>query len=180
MHHMYLNLIFDFNFHIKYYSPMFSCEPKKYKINHFNSISKEANFRVLQWPFETERSNWSDSDLSLVTDDQARPVVVVLLWNLSGHDRTRLLQRPVVYCVASGLHWVVAAMLNSVSIGASGAKDCAASGRCCRVADRRVQSTDGECPVTSAGPVSSRSCVRLGSYLRAWALLDFLGLLLCF
>ena len=28
--------------------------------------------------------------------------------------------------------------------------------------------------------VSSRSCVRLGSNLRAWTLLDILGLLLCF
>jgi hypothetical protein len=74
---------------------------------------------------------YSDSDLSPITDDRTCSVAVALLWNLSGHDRTQLLQRSVVYCVASSLHWVVVVMLNSSSICASGAKDCVASGRYC-------------------------------------------------
>ena len=44
----------------------------------------------------------------------------------------------------------------------------------------RVQSLIGPRPVTSAGLVSSRSCVRLGSNLRAWTSLDLVCLLCIF
>ena len=44
----------------------------------------------------------------------------------------------------------------------------------------RVRSLIGPRPVTSVELVSSRSCDWLGSDLRAWTLLDILGLLLYF
>ena len=50
--------------------------------------------------------------------------------------------------------------------------------------DRSVRSLCRQRPVSAFGHlcelVSSRSCVQLGSYLRAWTLLDILGVLLCF
>ena len=50
----------------------------------------------------------------------------------------------------------------------------------CRATDRTRPVLLGPRLVTSMELVSSRSCVQLGSYLRAWTLLDMLGLLLCF
>ena len=55
----------------------------------------------------------------------------------------------------------------------------AADACCCRATDRTCPVLMGPHPVTSVELVSSRSCVRLGSHLRAWTLLDILGLLLC-
>ena len=56
----------------------------------------------------------------------------------------------------------------------------AADACCYRETDRTRSVLLGPRPVTSAELVSSRSCVRHGSHLRAWSLLDVLGLLLCF
>ena len=56
----------------------------------------------------------------------------------------------------------------------------AADACCCRATDRTRSVLIGPRLVTSVELVSSRSCVRLGSHLRAWTLFDILGLLLCF
>ena len=56
----------------------------------------------------------------------------------------------------------------------------AANACCCRAIDRTRPVLIGPRLVTSAELVSSRSCVQLGSHLRAWTFLDILGLLLCF
>jgi hypothetical protein len=86
--------------------------------------------------------------------------------------------------VASGHAKSIAVTKNSV-IYASG--HCfaqrpvtAADACCCRATDRTRLVLIGPRPVTSAELVSSRSCISLGFYLRAWTLLDILGLLLCF
>ena len=52
----------------------------------------------------------------------------------------------------------------------------AAADTCCyRATDRTRPVLIGPRPVTSVELVSSRSCVRFGSHLRAWTLLDILG-----
>ena len=84
----------------------------------------------------------------------------------------------------SGCAKGVAEMMNS-EVRASGhylaQRPVAAADVCyCQVADRMRPVLIGLRPTTSVELVSSRSCVRLGSYLRAWTLLDILGLLLCF
>ena len=56
----------------------------------------------------------------------------------------------------------------------------AADAYCCRATDRTRPVLIGPRPVTSIELVSSRSYVQLGFHLRAWTLLDILGLLLCF
>ena len=56
----------------------------------------------------------------------------------------------------------------------------AADAYCCRATDWTRPVLIGPRSVTSAKLVSSRSYVRLGSHLRAWTMLDILGLLLCF
>jgi hypothetical protein len=54
----------------------------------------------------------------------------------------------------------------------------AANACCCQAPNRCVRSLEGACPVTSDELVSLWSCVRLGSYLRAWTLFGFYGLLI--
>ena len=78
----------------------------------------------------------------------------------------------------------IAVMKNSV-IGASG--HCfaqrpvtAADAFYCRATDRTRPVLIGQRPVTSVELVSSRSYIRLGYHLRAWTMLDIMGLLLCF
>ena len=57
----------------------------------------------------------------------------------------------------------------------------AAADACCyRATDRTCPVLIGPRLVTSVELVSSRFCVQLGSHIRAWTLLDILGLLLCF
>ena len=56
----------------------------------------------------------------------------------------------------------------------------AANACCCHATDRTRPVFIGPRPVTSVELVSSRFYIRLGSYLRAWTLLDILGLLLYF
>ena len=56
----------------------------------------------------------------------------------------------------------------------------AADACCCRATDQTCSVLIGPRPVTSVELVSSRSYVQLGSYLRAWTLLDILGVLLGF
>ena len=56
----------------------------------------------------------------------------------------------------------------------------AANACCCHATDRTRPVFIGPRPVTSVELVSSRFYIRLGSYLRAWTLLDILGLILCF
>ena len=51
---------------------------------------------------------------------------------------------------------------------------------CCQAIDRTHPVLIGPRPVTSVELVSSRSCVQLGFHLRAWTMLDILGLLLSF